>query len=343
MQPSGSANKPAAVNSYAAAVRRAAPAVVNIFTRKHPKPEKMLLEKTPLDAIFNKNNPPTVRYKAETNLGSGVIVSTDGHILTNHHVISDAKEIEVILDDGRYLNAELVGRDIETDLAVLKVSAQNLPVITFGDSEVLQVGDVVLAIGNPYGLGNTVTSGIVSGLERSRFRTNNFDSFIQTDAAINPGNSGGALVNTNGEMIGINTINLSDTGGSQGIGFAIPSVLAKKVMSLLITQGEVLRGWIGIEAKQVTSSMADQLSNESLLGSLLVISILSPGPAETAGMRPGDIITHINGHRIETPRQALELITQLQPGDEAVLTGYRGEQVMTFNVTVSKRPSMAGS
>ena len=327
--------------SFAPAVNRAAPAVVNIFTRKRIKQQNTLYNNATLRALIEKRLPP-YQYREENNLGSGVIVSSQGHILTNNHVISGAEDIEVLLKDGRYLHARIVGRDLETDLALLKVTADELATIQFGDSSNLQVGDIVLAIGNPFGLGNTVTSGIISALNRSQFRANSFDNFIQTDAAINPGNSGGALVNTRGEMIGLNTINISNSGGSQGIGFAIPSSMVREVMYQLITYGEVHRGWIGIEAKEISPMLARQLNSEFSYG-LLIIGVLQGGPSQKAGINAGDIITHINNTKIVSAKMALDLITRLPPGDTAILRGMRHNQSLQFKVVVKERPQMSGS
>ncbi len=339
--PNISSLPPAVITSFAPAVSRAAPAVVNIFTRKRIKQKSSLYNNATIRALIEKRPPPS-RYKEETNLGSGVIVSSQGHILTNNHVISGAEDIEVLLKDGRYFKASLVGRDLETDLALLKVDAQNLPTIHFGNSTNLQVGDIVLAIGNPFGLGNTVTSGIVSALNRSRFRTNDFDNFIQTDAAINPGNSGGALVNTQGDMIGLNTINITNSGGSQGIGFAIPSSIARDVMDQLVIFGEVRRGWIGIEAKEISPMLAQQLNSEINDG-LLIIGVMQNGPGQKAGIQAGDIITHINNIKITSAKKTLEMITNLRPGDTAILRGIRHHQSMQFRVTAEERPQMSGS
>jgi len=328
------------LTSFAPAVNLAAPAVVNIFTHKRVKQANDLYNNALLKALQENTQPPS-QYKDETDLGSGVIVSSQGHILTNNHVISGAEDIEVLLKDGRYLRATIVGRDLETDLALLKVTANDLPIIHFGDSSALQVGDIVLAIGNPFGLGHTVTSGIVSALNRSRFRANSFDNFIQTDAAINPGNSGGALVNTEGEMIGLNTINISNSGGSQGIGFAIPSFLARDIMHQLITFGEVRRGWIGIEAKEISPMLAQQLNSETRYG-LLIIGVLQHGPGQKAGLQAGDFITHINNIKITSAKEALHLITNLRPGDIAVLRGVRHNQSLQFKVVAEERPQMSG-
>jgi serine protease DegS len=329
------------ITSFAPAVNRAAPAVVNIFTRKRIKSKKNHPNTLAFKALLKKPLPPS-SFKEENNLGSGVIVSSEGYILTNNHVISDAEDIEVLLKDGRYFRANLIGRDLETDLALLKITAQNLSTIHFGNSSILQVGDIVLAIGNPFGLGHSVTSGIVSALNRSRFRANNFDNFIQTDAAINPGNSGGALVNIQGEMIGLNTINISNNGGSQGIGFAIPSSLAQNVVHQLITKGEVQRGWIGIEAREISPMLAKQLNNEGVQG-LLIMGVLQHGPGQKAGIQAGDIITHINNIQISAAKEALDLITHLRPGDIAILRGIRHNQSLQFTILAEKRPQMSGS
>lgn len=330
----------APIGSYARAVNRATSSVVNIFTRKRVKRKKLRFNNPSIQNLLEQHVlPPS---QEEINLGSGVIVSSQGHILTNNHVITGAEGIEVLLKDGRFLPASIVGRDLETDMALLKIPASNLPIIYFGDSSALQVGDIVLAIGNPFGLGHTVTSGIISALNRSEFRANQFDNFIQTDAAINPGNSGGALVNTRGELIGINTINVSNSGGSQGIGFAIPASLARDVMYQLITYGQVERGWIGIEAKEITPMLAKQINNDTL-GGLLIIGILQGGPAQQAGILPGDIITHINGQRIQSAKIAFHLITNMRPGDTAILHGIRKTQSLHYKVTASNRPQMSAN
>jgi Do/DeqQ family serine protease len=336
-----SASHPPTVNSYAPAVNRAAPSVVNIFSRKRVKRKKLKLSNnSSIQNLLEQYVLPPNRE--EINLGSGVIVSSQGHILTNNHVIAGTEGIEVLLKDGRYLPATIVGRDLETDLALLKISATNLPIIYFGDSSALQVGDIVLAIGNPFGLGHTVTSGIISALNRSEFRANQFDNFIQTDAAINPGNSGGALVNTRGELIGINTINVSNSGGSQGIGFAIPASLAREVMYQLITYGQVKRGWIGIEAKEITPMLAKQLNSDTV-GGLIIIGVLQGGPAQQAGIMPGDIITHINGNEIQSAKNAFQLITNMHPGNTAILHGIRKTQSLQYKVTATSRPQMSAN
>ncbi len=312
------------ITSFASAVHRASPSVVNIFTHKQ--------QDSTLSNILEKNI-----IQQDNSLGSGVIISSDGYIITNNHVISDAKDIQVLLKDGRYLKANLIGHDLEIDLALLKVSATELPTIEFGDSESLQVGDIALAIGNPFGLDHTVTFGIVSALNRSRFRTNSFDNFIQTDAAINPGNSGGALVDIQGKMIGLNTINISNSGGSQGIGFAIPSTLVREVMYQLITYGKVQRGWIGIEARQISPMIAQQLNTQSN-NAILIIAVLENGPSDKAGIQAGDIITHLNKIVISSAQAAVQVVTKLRPGDMIVLDGIRNKEAVQFKITVQERP-----
>jgi len=311
------------ITSFAPAVHRAAPSVVNIFTRKS--------QETAIDFL-----PENIVHQ-ENSLGSGVIISSDGYIITNNHVIAEAEDISILLKDGRYLKANLIGHDLETDLALLKVPASKLPTIPFGDSDALQVGDIALAIGNPFGLDHTVTFGIVSALNRSRFRANSFDNFIQTDAAINPGNSGGALVNIHGEMIGLNTINISNSGGSQGIGFAIPSSLVREVMRQLITYGKVQRGWIGIEARQISPLIAQQLNSQTN-NALLIIRVLKNGPSDKAGIQAGDVITHINSIAIYSAQAAVQVVTKLRPNDTIILDGIRNKQTMQFKVTAKERP-----
>ena len=280
--------------SYAQAVSRATPAVVNIYTKKQIKGNRRLpaneadVEK--LEDAFGKDIDHTI-----TNLGSGVIVTDQGHILTNNHVIENAEEIEVLLRDGRQVTAHVVGADPDTDLAVLHINVPQLPVLTLADSEKLKVGDVVLAIGNPFGLGQTVSQGIISATGRNQLGVNVFENYIQTDAAINPGNSGGALVNARGELIGINTITSSSNGFSVGIGFAIPINLAKKVMTDMIEFGRVQRGWIGIQVQDITPHLSESFGLTESSG-VLVSGVVRDGPVHTAGIYTGDIIVSINNN-----------------------------------------------
>src|SRR5216683_4553570 len=273
--------------SYYDAVQRATPSVVNIFTSKEVRAPRHPLLNDPIFRRFFGDQLPDEAQRA-ASLGSGVIVSTSGYVITNHHVVEAADEIEVALADGKKLLAKVVGNDPETDIAVLRVSAENLPAISFGSSETLRVGDVVLAIGNPFGVGQTVTSGIVSALGRTGLGINTFENFIQTDAAINPGNSGGALVDVNGNLLGINTAIYSRSGGSLGIGFAIPVSTARSVLESIITTGTVTRGWIGVEPQDVTPEIAESFGLEQKSGAI-VAGVLQGGPADKAGIKPGDI------------------------------------------------------
>jgi serine protease DegS len=324
--------------SYADAVERAQPAVVNIYTTKivtrsyHP-----LYDDPNFRRFFGMNEAPQ-RQRMLSSLGSGVIVSKSGYVLTNNHVIEGADEIKILLQDGRESLASLVGADPETDLAVLYIETPNLPTITLTTSGQIRVGDIVLAIGNPFGVGQTVTEGIVSALGRNQNNISTFVDFIQTDAAINPGNSGGALINAQGELIGINTAIYSKTGSSTGIGFAIPVDLAKQVLMAIVKNGEVVRGWIGIEPQVMTEAIAKALKVEFMQG-LLVAGVFEQGPAHKAGVLPGDIITHINGKDVSDPRAAMGMITALRPGDSVKLQVYRQNQSQRIIVRVEARPS----
>jgi len=324
--------------SYAPAVKRASPSIVSIYTRKRIRKPYPLFNEPQLNILANQLHGMPSLIEEETNLGSGVIVSKNGHIITNLHVITGAQDIQISLKDGRSLTATLIGGDSETDLAVLKVDSTDLPVINFGDPTRLEVGDIVLAIGNPFGLGHTVTSGIVSALGRSRFQASSFDNFIQTDAAINPGNSGGGLINTQGELVGINTITITNDGGSQGIGFAIPSDLAQYVLQELIEFGEVRRGWIGIEARELTPALAQQLGLNHSSG-LLILGVMSDGPAHVGGIRGGDIVTHINGKTIISAQAAFDMITRVKPGNKIKIQGIRDKKTANFKITVTRRPN----
>lgn len=324
--------------SYSAAVRLASPAVVNIFTskevsqRSHP-----LLDDPFFQHFFSGKVPALPRKRTETSLGSGVIVSSQGYVLTNNHVIEGADEIKVALSDGRGTQARVVGIDPETDLAVLRLELPDLPSILIGDSEDLQVGDVVLAIGNPFGVGQTVTMGIVSATGRKQLGINTFENFIQTDAAINPGNSGGALINPYGEMVGINTAIFSRTGGSEGIGFAIPVSLARDVMQQIIEKGRVTRGWLGIEAQEVTPELAQSFGLPQARG-VLVAGVLRNSPAAAAGLQPGDVITEIDGVEVNDTAGVLDLISRHAPGTQVHLDGLRNGKPFSATATVTQRP-----
>jgi S1-C subfamily serine protease len=257
--------------------------------------------------------------------------------LTNNHVIEGADDIEVMLTDGRQAKAHLVGTDPDTDLAVLKIALERLPVISVGDSEQLQVGDVVLAIGNPFGVGQTVTSGIVSALGRNQLGINTFENFIQTDAAINPGNSGGALVDASGNLLGINTAIYSRSGGSMGIGFAIPASTAMQVMQGLIQDGHVVRGWIGVEPRDLTPEIAQTLKLPIKQG-VLITGVLQNGPASAAGLRPGDVVVRIAGAPVNNTAQLLSVVAALRPQAHAVVSVQRGDAALDLDVTVTQRP-----
>jgi Do/DeqQ family serine protease len=272
------------------------------------------------------------------SLGSGVIVNGNGYILTNHHVVEAADEIEVALIDGKKLRARTVGSDPETDLAVLQVQGAQLPSITFGNDESLRVGDVVLAIGNPFGVGQTVTMGIVSALGRNHLGINTFENFIQTDAAINPGNSGGALIDAAGNLVGINTAIYSRSGGSLGIGFAIPASSARLVLEQIVASGTVIRGWIGVEAQEITPELADSFRLPSGEGALIA-GVLRGSPAERAGIKPGDILTGVQGKPVKDPGTMLNLVAALPPGKLATLKIHRRQQDLELSVEVGRRPA----
>ena len=326
----GSGGAQAAPGSYSGAVRTAAPAVVSINTRS------------------NVNNPlgddPWFRFffgeqgmPPQAGLGSGVIMSAEGYILTNNHVIEGADAIDVVLTDARQASARVIGTDPESDLAVLKIELDRLPVITLGNSDTLLVGDRVLAIGNPFGVGQTVTSGIVSALGRNQLGINTFENFIQTDAAINPGNSGGALVDVNGHLLGINTAIYSRSGGSMGIGFAIPASTARQVLESIVKTGQVVRGWIGVEPGELTPELAETFGLGQQTG-VIITGVLGEGPAARAGMRPGDVITHVNGQPVASVSELLTRIAALPPGQAAPFTLLRGPDTVQASITPAQRP-----
>ncbi|OIQ86617.1 putative periplasmic serine endoprotease DegP-like precursor [mine drainage metagenome] len=326
------------VSSYSQAAHKAMPAVVNIFTSKAISDSSNSFTDDPLFRQFF-GALPEDQPQRENSLGSGVIVSPEGLILTNHHVIDAADDIEVALADGRTVPARVVGSDPETDLAVVKVEMKKLPSITFGRSETLSVGDVVLAIGNPFGVGQTVTQGIVSALGRNHLGINTFENFIQTDAPINPGNSGGALIDTNGNMIGLNSAIYSRSGGSMGIGFAIPVSLARQVMEQIIRDGGVTRGWIGIEAQDITPELAESFRLREARGALIA-GVMRGGPADQAGVKPGDILLDINGRPVIDSAGMLNLIAALKPGQPANIRVVRNQAERSYSVLIGKRPKL---
>ena len=275
--------------------------------------------------------------RQSASLGSGVIVGAEGYILTNHHVIETADEIEVALADGRKASAHIVGTDPETDLAVLKVDLTELPAIAFGSPKQLGVGDLVLAIGNPFGVGQTVTMGIVSAKGRSHLGISTFENFIQTDAAINPGNSGGALVDATGNLVGINSAIYSRTGGSLGIGFAIPSDLARQVMEQIVQTGSVTRGWIGVEVQDISPELAESFNLQTTNGTLIA-GVQPGGPAERAGIRRGDILMAVESREVTDSTRMLNLIAALKPGEQATLKILRNDEEALVQIKVGTRP-----
>jgi Do/DeqQ family serine protease len=317
--------------SFRLAARKASAAVVSINTSKA--------------ARRNPNsNDPWFRFffgeqgnEPQVGLGSGVIVSANGYVLTNNHVVEGADEIDVILNDSRHSRAKVIGTDPDSDLAVLKVELDKLPVIVLGNSDTLQVGDPVLAIGNPFGVGQTVTSGIVSALGRNQLGINTFENFIQTDAAINPGNSGGALVDTNGHLLGINTAIYSRSGGNMGIGFAIPVSTARQVLESIVKEGQVTRGWIGVEPNDLTPELAETFGVKSTQG-VIITGVLQNGPAAVAGVRPGDVITSVAGKPVQNVSELLSSVAVLKPGVPSKLGLQRQDRQLELDITPGVRP-----
>jgi serine protease DegS len=326
--------------SYADAVATAAPAIVNIHTAKVITRRSHPLLEDPVFRHFFGDRLGKPRHEVQTSLGSGVIISPHGFVLTNNHVIDGADEIQVLLSDGRSARAMVAGVDPDTDLAVLRVALEELPSVVIGDSRNLRVGDVALAIGNPFGVGQTVTLGIISATGRDHLGINTYEDFIQTDAAINPGNSGGALINARGELIGINSAIYSRSGGSQGIGFAIPVNLAKNVMKQIIERGHVVRGWLGIEAQDLTPQLAETFGVKGAEG-VLIAGVLRDGPADNAGILPGDIVTSIDGTTVKDARQAMNIISDKSPNTVIRIGGVRKGQPYITRATVIQRPSAA--
>ena len=318
-----------AAPSYSAGALRAIPSVVNVYAVKAP-PRRAPGFASPFAD-------PGEDPGGGGGLGSGVVMSADGYVLTNNHVVEDAGTIAVALGEGKPAPAKVVGTDPETDLAVLKIEARELTPIALGDSDALQVGDVVLAIGNPFGVGQTVTQGIVSGTGRNRVGINTFENFIQTDAAINPGNSGGALVDAAGRLVGINTAILSPSGGSLGIGFAIPARTATDVMSQLIKEGRVARGWIGVEALDLTPALARELGVRASAGAVLV-RLLKGGPADRAGMRPGDVVVSLNGKPVADTRDLINGTAAIKPGSQGEFLVLRSSGELRLRFEAGRRP-----
>ena len=328
--PPASPGQQPVAGSFSAAARQASPAVVSINTSKavrHPR-----------------SNDPWFQFffgdqgqQAQAGLGSGVIVSPDGYILTNNHVVEGADEIEVTLTDSRRARATVIGTDPDTDLAILKIDLDKLPVIVLGNSDALAVGDQVLAIGNPFGVGQTVTSGIVSALGRTQLGINTFENFIQTDAAINPGNSGGALVDVNGNLMGINTAIYSRSGGSMGIGFAIPVSTARMVLDGIVKDGQVTRGWIGVEPNELSPELAETFGVKATQG-IIITGVLQDGPAALAGMRPGDVIVRVQGKDVGNVSELLTAVAGLKPGIAAPFNLQRGDRMVELQISPGVRP-----
>lgn len=310
--------------SYSDAVELSAPAVASVYTRRVVQTD---------DAASDDDLP----FRINTSLGSAVIIDDDGFLVTNYHVIAGASEIRVQLNDGRIAEPELVGYDAETDLALLKVDLGTLPAIPLGRSDQLRIGDVVLAIGNPYGLTKTVTQGIVSATGRGLLQLMTFENFIQTDAAVNEGNSGGALVNSLGQLVGINTAVLAQDAGTEGISFAIPVDLVRGVVDAIKRDGRVIRGWVGLEPDELTPTESEGLGLDPNIG-ILLNRVITGGPAALAGLQRGDVILSINGEAIRTRQQALLLVAGLEPGDDVDLTGWRDGQRFRATLTVAERP-----
>ena len=331
----------AAPSSYAAAVARAAPSVVNIYTAKHVDVPLVPLPADPRLEQFLRGLPGFTRREASTSLGSGVIVRADGAILTNYHVIEAADAIEVRLRDGRRAAAKLVGADPESDLAVLKIDLPDLPAIAFDPDPSVRVGDVVLAIGNPFGVGQTTTQGIVSAVGRNRLGLNTYEDFIQTDAAINPGNSGGALIDTRGELVGINTAIYSETGGSLGIGFAIPAAAAHHILDEILADGRVRGGWLGLVPQDITPDLARAFGLKDTRGAI-VARILPGGPAARAGVRVGDVIRSLDGQPVEDAYDLVNRLAPLPTDSTARLALLRQGRTLTLDVKVGVRPPARG-
>lgn len=330
------------VVSYAPAVKAAAPAVVNIFTTETVKRQSNPLMNDPMfRRFFEQHGMTQQQAEPRSGLGSGVIVSKDGYILTNNHVVGKATEIVVALHDGRKAKAKVIGTDPESDLAVIQVKLDNLPTLPFKTSA-NEVGDVVLAIGNPFGVGQTVTQGIISALGRNGLGINTFEDFIQTDAAINPGNSGGALIDVSGNLVGINTAIYSRSGGSMGIGFAIPSPLAQSVMLEIIANGQVVRGWLGVEIKQSNHDFNEDGSiNKKVDNGVEIAGIVRGGPAAQGGLKPNDVVININGQKVTTDTELMKTIAAIKPNATVPVVVKRNNQEVELSVTIGKRPNAA--
>ncbi len=324
--------------SFSAAAQKVMPAVVNIFTTSVIKNSNNAFMDDPRFRFFFGDQFEDNAPQQASSLGSGVLVSQDGYILTNHHVVEAADQIEVALADGRKAKGRIIGSDPETDLAVIKIDlGGNLPAITFGQSDQAQVGDIVLAVGNPFAVGQTVTMGIISAVKRNHLGLNAFENFIQTDAAINPGNSGGALVDVNGNLIGINSAIYSPNGGSLGIGFAIPASTAKKIMEQIIQTGSVTRGWIGVAVQEITPELAESFKLGKIQG-VLISEVVRRGPADQAKVKAGDILISVDNKLLIDSISMLETVAALQPGKSVALTLLRNQKEIVVQVKIGRRP-----
>lgn len=331
MEAPAAASGAAPLGSFRLAVQKSAAAVVSINTSKAVKNDP-------------RSNDPWFKFffgeqgnEPQFGLGSGVIVGASGYILTNNHVVESADEIEVMLNDSRHARAKVIGTDPDSDLAVLKIELERLPVIVLGNSDALQVGDQVLAIGNPFGVGQTVTGGIVSALGRNQLGINTFENFIQTDAAINPGNSGGALVDTNGNLLGINSAIYSRSGGSMGIGFAIPVATAKLVLEGIVKDGQVTRGWIGVEPNELSPELAETFGIKLHAG-VIITGVLQNGPAAMAGIKPGDVVVRVGAKPVANVSELLSSVATLKPGTAAKFNVLRRNEKIELSVTPGVRP-----
>ena len=337
VQPKISQSSKNLVYSYAAAVKKAQPAVVNVHTKTVITENVRIFNDPIFDYFFGKNFQLPAQKHTQTNLGSGVIVSKKGYVVTNYHVIKEADKIKISLNDGRTTDATLIGADIDTDLAILKINLTNLPEMKFANSEYLEVGDVSLAIGNPFGVGQTVTMGIISATGRNQLGISNLENFIQTDAAINPGNSGGALVNARGELIGINTAIFSKSGASHGIGFAIPSMIVKSVLENIVNYGTIQRGWLGVKLQDLTPSLAKSFDAQGLQG-VIISGVYRDSPAFRFGIKPGDILTKLNGVAISNKNQWKNMILQFKPKQKIKISLFRQGSFINKTIPLGTKP-----
>jgi serine protease DegS len=326
-----------ATTSFANAVDAASPAVVSIrslrFVEAALDPKNTAL----LDRYLGKTSPHAPKIETRVSSGSGVIIDARGFVLTNYHVIAETENLQVTLNDGRSVKAELVGKDPDTDLAVLKIELDQLPEVKVAEIDNVRIGDVVLAIGYPFEIGQTVTQGIISATGRTRVSNNTYENFLQTDAAINPGNSGGALINTDGEIVGINSLIYTNTGNFNGIGFAIPIDLAINVLDQITRNGYVVRGWLGVEGQDIPRVLLDKVGLKDVHG-ILVTSVDKNGPGDNAGLKEGDIITHINKQPIRDTSDIVQAIAAGKPGDKFEIDGLRHRQSLTLEATLGQRP-----